>query len=49
VFGAELDQVAAADAQLPGDLGRVPPVQIRGVHKSVKLAFRERFHLEIEL
>ena len=47
IFGAQLDQVAAAVAKLLRDEFRRAAMQIGRVHERVKFAIRERFHPEI--
>ncbi len=44
IFGAELDQVAAAVAELLRDEFGCAAVQVGRVHEGIKLAFRQRFH-----
>ena len=47
IFGAELDQVAAAIAELLGDGFRRAAMQVGRVHEGVKFAICQRFHAEI--
>ena len=44
IFGAKLDQVAAAVAKLLRDEFRRAAMQIGRVHEGVEFAIRERFH-----
>ena len=44
IFGAQLDQIAAAIAQLLRDEFRRAAMQVGRVHEGVKFAVRERFH-----
>jgi hypothetical protein len=49
LLGAQLNQVCAPIAKLLRDGSRCAPAQVSRIHKSVKLAFLQRFHSVIIL